>query len=75
MRRGYREEPSVKMDPEEEKKMVEQLTAFRKQATIELNEGDVVEDEMVSVMRSVRRKRGSWYQVPKDLPDDDDQQA
>jgi len=24
---------------------------------------------MVSITRSVRRKRGSWYQVPKDLPD------
>jgi len=72
MRRGYREEPGVKTDPEEEKKLVEKLTAFRKQATIELNEGDVVEDEMVSVTRSVRRKRGSWYKVPKDLPDTND---
>jgi hypothetical protein len=69
MRRGYRDEPAVKMDPEEEKKLVEKLTAFRKQGTIELNEGDVVEDEMLSVARSVRRKRGSWYQVPKDMPD------
>jgi hypothetical protein len=70
MRRGYREEPSVKMDPAEEKKLVEKLKAFREQPTIELNEGDVVnEDEMMSVARSVRRKRGSWYQVPKDMPD------
>jgi hypothetical protein len=74
MRRGYRDEPSVKMDPEEEKKLVEKLTAFRKQPTIQSNEGDAVEDEMISVARSVRRKRGSWYQVPKDLqdPKDDD---
>jgi hypothetical protein len=72
MRRGYRDEPAVKMDPEEEKKLVEKLTAFRKQETIELNEGDVVEDEMVSVARSVQRKRGSWYQVPKDMPDTSD---
>lgn len=74
MRRGYRDEPSVKMDQEEEKKLVEKLTAFRKQPTIQSNEGDAVEDEMISVAWSVRRKRGSWYQVPKDLPDpkDDD---
>lgn len=25
--------------------------------------------EMVSVARMVRRKRGSWWQVPKDMPD------
>lgn len=56
------------------KKLVEELTAFRKQKTIQLNEGDPAEDEMISVARSVRRKRGSWYQVPRDLPDpkDDD---
>jgi hypothetical protein len=67
MRRGYREEPAVKMDPKEEKKLVEKLTAFRKQATIELDDGSVVEDEIISVKRSVRRKRGSWYQVPGSL--------
>jgi hypothetical protein len=55
MRRGYREKPSVKMDPEEEKKLVAKLKAFREQPTIALNEGDVVdEDEMMSVARSVR---------------------
>jgi hypothetical protein len=29
---------------------------------------------MISISRSVRRKRGSWWQVPKDMPDtgDDD---
>jgi hypothetical protein len=63
------------MDPAEENQLLEKLTAFRKQPTIELNEGDVVEDEMVWVMRSIRRKRGSWYQMPKDLPDTDDEGA
>jgi hypothetical protein len=74
MRRGYREEPSVKMDPEEEKKLVERLKAFRKQETLHAGDASVGEDEMMSVTRSVRRKRGSWYQVPKDMPDttDDD---
>src|ERR1700733_864160 len=65
VRRGYPEEPSVKMDPTEENQLLEKLTAFRKPA-IELNEGDVVEDEMVWITRSIRRKRGSWYQMPKD---------
>lgn len=70
MHQGYREEPRVKMDPEEEKQLVEKLKAFREQPTIELDEGDVInENEMTSVARSVRRKRGSWYQVPKDMPD------
>jgi hypothetical protein len=72
MRRGYREEPSVKMGPEEEKKLVERLTAFRKQATLSPGDDGIGEDEMISLTRSVRRKRGSWYQVPKDMPDTND---
>jgi hypothetical protein len=30
------------------------------------------EEDMVAVKRSVRRKRGSWWQVPKDMPESDE---
>lgn len=69
MRRGYREEPSVKMDPEKEKELIAKVKAFRKQATLPKGDPSIGDDEMMSLTRSVRRKRGSWYQVPKDMPD------
>jgi hypothetical protein len=72
MRKGYRDELSIKMDPEEEKQLVAKLKAFTKQTT--LSAGEVNDDpEMVSVVRKVRHKRGSWWQLPKDYeepPDD-----
>jgi hypothetical protein len=74
MRRGYKEEPSVKTDPEKEKELVAKLKAFREQETLPDSDPSIGDDEMMSLTRSVRRKRGSWYQVPKDMPDtlDDD---
>ena len=74
MRKGYREQSAVKMDPEREKELVAKLKAFRKQETLPDGDPAIGDDEMMSLTRSVRRKRGSWYQVPKDMPDtpDDD---
>jgi hypothetical protein len=31
------------------------------------------EEEMILISRTIRRKRGSWWQVPKDLPDTPDE--
>ena len=42
LRKGYRDEPRVKMEPEKEAELVKRLKAFSK-------------------------RRGSWWQVPKDL--------
>jgi hypothetical protein len=66
MRKGYRDEERVKMDPEKEAELVERLKEFAKRPT--LGQGDVfAEDpEMISVSRMVRKKRGSWWQLPKD---------
>lgn len=42
MRKGYRDEKPVKMDPEEEKQLVAKLKAFSKQAT--LSSGEIDDD-------------------------------
>jgi hypothetical protein len=75
MRKGYRDEPHVKMAPEKEAELVKRAKAFRKQPTA-AGPGVGMEDpEMVSVERRVRRRRGSWWQVPKDLKDEEDSAA
>lgn len=76
MRRGYRDEGPVKMGPEDEAKLVKRLKEFRKQPTLGQSEmtSEEKEDEMMSVARMVRKKRGSWWQLPKDFkeqPEDD----
>ena len=41
---------------------------FRKQPTLPPGQIGTDEEELISIARSVHRKRGSWSQVPKDLP-------
>jgi len=72
MRRGYRDEPDVSLDPEKSAELVKRLDAFRKQPTLDSADAANGDDEMMSIARSVRRKRGSWWQLPKDMPDHED---
>jgi hypothetical protein len=68
MRKGYRDELGVELDPEEQKKLVAKLKAFTKRPT--LSQGKANGDpDMVSVVRKVRHKRGSWWQLAKDFKD------
>ena len=75
MRPDYREPSETEMSPEKEAELVARLKAFRKQETINSNDPESGDEEMISIARKVRRKRGSWWQVPKDMPDpkDDDE--
>jgi hypothetical protein len=58
----------VKVDPEKASELVTQFNEFRKQPTLDLAVVGDAEDEMISIARSVRKKRGNWWQVPK-MPD------
>jgi len=75
LRKGYREEPVVKMDPEKEAELVKKLKAFSEQPTMRGPGVPMDDAEMISVERRVRRRRGSWWQVPKDLKDDDPEET
>ena len=52
--------------------LVKRFKEFRKQSTLDSADPANADDEMISIARSVRRKRGSWWQVPKDMPDQKD---
>ncbi len=56
-------------DPEKDKELVERLKEFSKAPGLPTEEIDFdpEDTEMLSIQRIVRRKRGSWWQVPKDL--------
>jgi hypothetical protein len=49
------------------------LKEFRKQPALAPGEAGGEQEDMVSISRSVHRKRGSWWQVPKDLPETADE--
>lgn len=75
MRKGYREEEPVKISAEKKAELLKRFKEFRKQPMLSQEGMAPQEDaEMISVARMVRKKRGSWWQVPKDFkeqPDDD----
>ena len=75
LRKGYRDEPQVKMEPEKEAGLVKRIKAFSKQPTVGGPGVSMDDAEMVSVERRVRRRRGSWWQVPKYLKDEEEPAA
>ncbi len=61
------------IDPENARKLVERLNAFTEGQGLSASKIDEIGDEpqAIGVSRSVHRRKGSWYLVPKDLPDED----
>ncbi len=59
------------MSPEAQAKLVEELTAFTQgaplPADVEAPDDDAI--EAVSVERRITKRKGSWWQLPKDLRD------
>jgi hypothetical protein len=67
MRPGVLEtESDVELDPKEQEELVKRLNAFHEQTGTQADDGD--EDDMLSIERRVRNRRGSWLQVGKDIP-------
>lgn len=70
-RSSPKHEEDVPLAPDAEAKLLAQLKAFRSEPPLGAYESLPSDDpDMLSITRSIRRKRGSWWQVPKDLPDD-----
>jgi hypothetical protein len=62
------------MSPEKEAALVKRLKEFSKQPTLNPSEIAAEKDaEMISIARMVRKKRGSWWQLPKDFKDQPDE--
>jgi len=70
----WREWPETKTsrDPEKDAKLVEELKKETDAYPLPPNEVDVESEDvdMLSIQRIVRKKKGSWHQVPKDLEPD-----
>lgn len=62
---GKNREPS---DPETNAELMAKLKAFREQPTLKPGEAAGKTEDMIAISRSVHRKRGNWWQVPKDMP-------
>lgn len=78
LRPGYRTEVNQPREssPERDAELIKSFKEFRKQQTLPPDKAtDIDDSEMLSIAHSVHRKRGSWWQVPKDMPDpqDDDE--
>ena len=59
------------LDPEDSRKLVEQLSAFTEGETLSASQIPKTADELeaMSIKRHVHQRKGSWYLLPKDLPD------
>jgi hypothetical protein len=66
------EKDTIPITPENNDKILEHVKQFTDAPTLPPDEMFDPSDELdsVSLQRSIRRKRGSWYQVPKDLKND-----
>jgi hypothetical protein len=65
MRKGCRHEKVDEMSPEVRAELLKRLKEFPKEPT--LGQGEVSTGEHMTITRSVRHKRGSWWQLPKDF--------
>jgi len=74
MRKTYRDEEPVKLSAEKQAELLKRFKEFRKQPTLSQGGMTTEDADMISVSRMVRKKRGSWWQLPKDFkeqPEDD----
>jgi hypothetical protein len=74
LRKGVRTEPQgIERDLERDAELIKKFKEFRKQPTLPPDQTGADREDMISIARSVHRKRGSWWQVPKDLPETADE--
>ncbi len=61
-------------DPKRDRELVERLTKLSKAPTLRPEDVDFEPDEadILSIKRRIHRRKGSWWQVPKDLKVSDD---
>ena len=69
--REHAKEPRKK--PDSDPRLVKELTEFNESPTLQAQDFDFdLEDaDMISIRRKVRKKKGKWWQLPRDLPTND----
>lgn len=71
--RSHHENLANKMDADAQKRLADKLLAFTKGKTVAPHAIQQDGDDLVAIERRISRKKGSWWQVPKNLPDPDDE--
>ena len=59
-----------RMDPEKSRKLTDRLKAFTEGETISPSQLEQIggKAEAMAIRRSIPRRKGSWYLLPKDMP-------
>jgi hypothetical protein len=70
--RSHHENLVTKMGPEMQKRLADQVTAFNEGKTIAPHAMGPEGGDTMSIERRIRGKKGSWWQIPRDLTDPDD---
>jgi len=67
--RGHKDEPKIIKTPEEEKRLVDHIMNSTKGETIHPSQVDFDSDsaDSVTLKRSIRKRKGKWWQLPKNL--------
>ena len=62
------------MDPEKSRELTDQLKAFTEGETISPSQLEQIggEPEAMAIQHRIPRRKGSWYLLPKDMPDPTD---
>jgi hypothetical protein len=69
---GWRDEkPVPRLTPEAEKAIVDRMAAFKVSTDVLPSNIQLADDDIksLSVQHLVRRRKGDWYQLPKDMPE------
>ncbi len=64
------QQPSTRMTPEQEAELMERVKGFQQAppAILAPEERDQTVFDHTTIERSIHRRKGSWWQVPKDMP-------
>jgi hypothetical protein len=65
--RSHHENLADKMTAEGQKRLAADLKAFTKGKTLAPHPLPTADDDAISIQHRVAKKRGSWWQIPKDL--------
>jgi len=74
--RPWRDKPAnrIPRDPARDKDLIGHLTKFTTASPLKTGQVDFTpeDSDVLAIQRLVRKRKGSWWQVPKDLKETDD---
>lgn len=68
-----KDDRTITIDPEAEKKIVASLRKFTDAPTVQASDQHFADPDRLAIQRFVRKRKGSWWLLPKDLKNNDDE--